>query len=249
MKTFCFAALALSMAAGSLGAQAQIIAINFQGNQGTNGSVNARTGVVAADSVDWTNFGGTSGTGSNLKETTGAVGDTGTATTVGLTYSAEDPYYTADANLGKLFIGYLDGNGASAKPSPLANGTVSVTLTNIPFALYNVYAYIAPSTNHSSSFASIGSETLTFKTDNPTGTTFTVNSDPAADHPQVNTLLFQNVSGSSFTFLENGNNNNTSVGLSGIEIVQVVPEPGVTSLMLLGLAVGVVVLHRRRRMA
>ena len=40
--------------------------------------------------------------------------------------------------------GYLDGNGAS---QGLSNGLITVTLENIPFAQYDVYAYVGADQN------------------------------------------------------------------------------------------------------
>ena len=239
--------LASALVCGST-AHAQIIAINFTGGAGSNGQIDTHTptGAVTVYPDFWNELNGASGSQTGLIETDGTVDPAGSTvlSTTSITYSSEDPYLTNDHNLGNLLDGYLDGNGASENP-PVANGHVTVTLTNIPFAVYDVYAYIAPYIGHSQSSASIGSETLSFATDDPADTSFTTNSDPNADHPIVNTLLFSGVTGSSFTFVENGNNNNTSVGLAGIEIVEVIPEPGTWAMMGLG-ALGLIWMVRRK---
>jgi len=253
MKTILLGTLALVIGAWVSTAQGQIIAIKFTGGNGS--TVTDRTGVVGADAATWNNVGGIftgnsySGSASNLVETTGAIGDSGTVSGVSLSFLASDPFQTGDTNLGNLFNGYLDGNGATLSP-PVAHGLISVTLTNIPFALYDVYAYIAPfpptSTSPTSS-ASIGGETLSFTPGSTTDTTFSINSDPSAVDPVVSTLLFSNVSGSSFTYLQDGNNNSSSTGLTGIEIVEVVPEPTTTAMLGLGAGFCVLAWIVRRR--
>jgi hypothetical protein len=243
MKTFLLGMLALGFGAYFSTAHAQIIALNFEGRLGGGGNVTDRTGVVEADAADWNNLGGQSGTGvSGLIETDGAIGDSGTnlGSSVSVTYSSTDAYSTGEVNLGNIFNGYLDGNGhAGGLPDPEV-GTISVTVTNVPFALYDVYAYIAPTNNSVASSAAIGTETLSYTTPNTSETSFSVNSDPTATAPAVNTLLFTNVTGSTFTYLQQGGRDSSSTGLSGIEIVEVVPEP--TTMNLMGLAAGFCVL-------
>jgi hypothetical protein len=239
--------------------QAQLIGINFEGG---GGIVTDPTGAVtifasSSEPIDfWNEASGNSGTISNLLETDGTPDSAGSENIAGLTavYSAPGAFQTGNTNLGNLMNGYLDGNGAGLG---LENGIVSVTLTNIPFTTYDVYAYVDSDHDGRPSTASIGSETLSFTTAGTAASAsgvglpgdFTVNSDPTADHPAVQAILFTNVTGSTFTYLQNGGSNNSSTGLAGIEIVQVpdVPEPATWATMALSMGVlGLVLIVRRK---
>jgi hypothetical protein len=196
---------------------------------------------VVANADQWNEL-----TGNNGTDVTGLFETDGTASTalptLSISYSSPDAYQTGNTNLGNLLNGYLDGNGGGNGPD-----TVPVTITNIPFAVYDVYAYVGSDTNDRSADSSVtvNGETLTYTTALVGATSFTVNSDPAADHPAVTTLLFENVTGSTLNYLQDGGAFGTSNGLTALEIVEV-PEPGVTGMMLVAALAGLTVLMRRR---
>jgi len=229
----------LVAAVSTVTAHAQIIAIHFDG---AAGDVTAATGVVSVNADQWNEVGGASGTVDNLSVTDGTTGSS--VNGLDATYFGYDAYLSGNTNLGNLMNGYLDGNGASQGQS---DGLITVTLSNIPFANYDVYAYVGADQNGRDSSAYIGDDTLFFSTAAAGATEFSTNSDQTAGNLPVTTLLFTDVSGSSFTYTQNGNNNNSSTGLMALEIVEI-PEPGTTGMLLTTVAMlgGLTVLVRRR---
>jgi hypothetical protein len=225
--------LFVSVAVASASAQAQIIALNFEGGNGS--TVTAPTGVSAPGLVNanqWNELTGAAATDSDLLETDGTTGSS--VTGLDVTYFSYDGYQSGNTNLGNLLNGYLDGNGASAG---LSDGIITVTLSSIPFAAYDVYAYVGADSNgrESSSYINTVADSLSFTTAVVGATTFSVNSDPLAANPSVTTLLFTNVTGSSFTYYQNGNSNNSGTGLMALEVVEV-PEPSSPALCTMGLS-------------
>jgi len=219
----------LVAAVSTVTAHAQIIAIHFDG---AAGDVTAATGVVSVNADQWNEVGGASGTVDNLSVTDGTTGSS--VNGLDATYFGYDAYLSGNTNLGNLSQGQSD-------------GLITVTLSNIPFANYDVYAYVGADQNGRDSSAYIGDDTLFFSTAAAGATEFSTNSDQTAGNLPVTTLLFTDVSGSSFTYTQNGNNNNSSTGLMALEIVEI-PEPGTTEMLLTAVAMlgGLTVLVRRR---
>jgi hypothetical protein len=226
MKAFLFGLLLAGAFAVGSSARAQIIAVNFDGE---GGAVTAPTGVVTA--YTWNDLDGSSGSATGLTETdgVGTSNDTSLPTT-SITFASQDSYLSGNPNLGNLLNGYLDGNGAAIG---VLNGTVTISVTNIPFALYDVYVYVGADQNGRTGDGMLGTEDLSFTSAAAGATAFAVNSDLSADHPSANTLLFTDISGTSFSYLQNAGSNNNSTGVMAIEIVAV-PEP--TSLGMMALA-------------
>lgn len=241
VKSILFSLAITSVLLGGSFARAQIIGINFEGSgAASNGTITAPTGVINA--VTWNNIAGFTGTVTGLTETNGidTSGDM-TLATASVTFTSHDDYRSGNANLGNILNGYLDGNGA-----PLANGTVTVSITNIPFTLYDVYVYVGADGNGRTGDGIIGSTDLSFSSDVAGATSFTVNDDPMLDHPSANVLLFTNVSGATLSYLQNASSNNNSTGVMAIEIVAV-PEPATTALLGVAGGLGALVWIIRRR--
>jgi MYXO-CTERM domain-containing protein len=163
----------------------------------------------------------------------GLIDDAGSATTAGATWSYNNPWSINIADTpgnNRMMRGYLDSGAAT---------TTVVTLTNIPYALYDVYVYADGDngTELRSGAYTIGATTL-------------VNTDPGSTTfggtfiEGTNYVRFTGLTGANFTL------NATPTGaaatprapINGIQIVQV-PEPGSLALG----AMGALVLVRRRR--
>lgn len=213
-------------------ASAQVIAINFE--SGINGAVNpitATTGVVPVSISGWNEIDGNAGTNVEpIFDSTGTV-----IPDMTLSFTSNNSYSTTNTNLGGLLDSYID------------SGSIVVTVTNIPYAEYDVYAYVGSNGNdRDSAGGTVGSETLSFSTDSRDATSFTLTADPSQVYPAANVLLFTNVSGSTLTYLQAGAVAGLGNGLNGLEIVRVVPEPSPCAMILGGLALLGFCLRRQR---
>jgi hypothetical protein len=202
---------------------AQVIAIKFE--TGVNGEVDpitATTGVVPVAIAGWNEIAGNVGTNAApIFDSTGTVIPDAT-----LSFTSNNSYSSTNTNLGGLLDSYID------------SGNIVVTLTNIPYAEYDVYAYVgSDGNNRDSAGGTVGSETLSFSTASRDATSFTLTADPSQVYPLANVLLFTNVSGSTLTYTQVGAVAGLGNGLNGLEIVQVTaPEPSTYALMLAGVA-------------
>lgn len=232
------AALAANTFAASIG-------VNFEGGGNGVGAISMASTDVAGvvPQANFNNEPGNSGTSVGLNDATGH------STTALLTYSASGTYSVGQASpVGgdqELNDGFIYGNG-------------SVTVTGVPYHMYDVYVYelndaagrVETTTmgttnyygaaaspqdaNHVSGSANTYLYTQSVQT-NVAGTP-TANGDYA---------LFANVTGGSFTFTDSAPGNGY---LNGFQIVQVVPEPSSVVLVCCG-AVGAFVMAIRRRRA
>lgn len=209
------------------------IGINFEGGQ-TNGTVGV-TSLLATDSAgvvpqaNWNNVSSTTtvvvsntvpGGNANIDGTSpvpGSIVDNNGQVVAGATinFLSNNPWAVSGTvptgGDAKLMNGYAD----------LANGTTttSVTLANLPYASYSVYAYVGSDGNGRVGHGTIGASTLFFTTnDNPFGGYVQATATSQATSVASNYLLFQNVAGSTFTYSQAGNTNN--VGLHGVQIVE-----------------------------
>jgi len=223
---------------------AQVIAIHNKGySSGTNAVISETTGYVPVAAANWNNITTTTGTGtfgSGIQDSAGLL------TSLTLSYSG-GKWMSFNTSQGQIFDGYLDNNATNC----------SFTLSNIPYAAYDVYVYVASDKNGRLGSVTIGSETLSYTTNtasspqdvlssNP-NLSYDINSDPAAVNPIANTLVFTGLTGSSlnisdFAMLKNGSRNGS--GITSIEIVAV-PEP--SAFALLGLGLGFVCFCRIKR--
>ena len=134
-------------------------------------------------------------------------------------------YQTGNSALGNIFGAYGDHFS-------------SFTASDVPYATYDVYVYVASDGDNRDAYGTIGSETLSFKTDAASATSFAVNSTPESgsdpsgfSYGAYNVLEFTNVTGSSFTY--NQTYTGQSVGMAGFEIVEA-PEPSTWAMLLAG---------------
>jgi hypothetical protein len=222
----------ITLASFSL-AHGQVIAINFNNTYAASPeNITSDTGVVPVATADWNNVTALSG-----QNQTGFIDSNGNAlSTFNFTALFQGPYESQNTNLGNLLNGYGDHFG-------------SITVNDIPYATYDVYMYVASDQNGRDATGTLDGETLSFSTAAAGATSFTVNSTPDANpaaptYGAYNTLLFQNVSGSSFTY--NQAYTGSAVGFAGFEIVAV-PEPS-TWAMLFGGVVLLVGMARFRRL-
>jgi hypothetical protein len=230
MKTFrVICALVLSSILGASFAQAQIIAVNFNNTYASSPeNITATTGAIAVDLTDWNNAaapqGGTD-SGPFIDSTGATVGGGFSFYTA---YAGN--YETTNTGLGNLLNGYGDHFN-------------TLTISNIPYATYNLYVYVASDGNGRDASGTVGSTTLTFSTAAADATSFTVNSTPDTDYSPYNTLLFQNLTSADVTYTQAYVYQ--AVGVAGFEIVSV-PEPS-TWAMLIGGALALVGAARLRR--
>ena len=193
---------------------------------------------------------------------------TGAVTTATATWSGADTWGVygssqSDPNL-QMLNGYLDNHHQTPTSATL-------TVSNIPYATYEVIAYVNSdhvNTATNASYGNIalggasgGNATYYYKTVGPVSYTSaqltagaeyiqtTATTDAGSGNPVADYAIFTGVTGSSFTLTNSaegtaGSGNNT--GLTGIQIVDTsaVPEPSTVALAAIGL-VGLMLIKRR----
>ncbi len=239
--------LALLTTITALTAEAQVISWSDDNGVSSGGNYVPPTGVAGiAPAINWNNSNQSQGTSFS-----GLVDNTGAATTLGFSIGGTwgdwgiNLVTSPDANgtyNEEMLAGYINTSSGI--------GPETISLTGIPYSLYDVIAYFSSDTagrNGTISDANAGI-TYDFSTEGmaavPGGgnallvqTTDTSGADPLADY-----AIFSNVSGSSDTLTLNIPNGG---GIAGFQIVAV-PEPGTLALASLG---SFVLLALRRRMA
>lgn len=245
------AAVAAGLGLAAADADAASIGVNFSGGQNNAQNIaplasSDLTGAV--QQMNWNNAGGDgttgNGTTANVQSPTAGVlvNSAGAATTAAITWTSTNSWSIANSVRtpadAELLNGYLD-NTAAATPT-------TVTITNIPYARYDVYAYVGSDGNARTGHVTIGSTTFYFSTNsnnNPPAFVQATATDLAS--AQLATYAkFTSVTGSSFTLTNTRDGNN--VGLHAIQIVDTtpVPEPAAVGLLAVG---GAGLLARRRR--
>jgi len=245
---FCFsrpfaaflAAMLSCIGAHTVSAQATI-GINFSATTYTVSSA-AQPGIVAG--ANWNNVAGGSGSSITLVDNSGAT------TTARLTFSSQGAYngfttpMTSNSATNTLYRGGIYGGSSE----------VSITLTGIPFAQYNVYVFASAddSANNTLSISS-GGTTYYYRSsgsDNSAATSLLLVTSTSAISPTTGPATYEqflNQTGSSFSAITGGSiNGSISNNVFGLQIVAV-PEPA-TEAMILGVgALGVGLLVRRNR--
>ena len=220
------------------------IGVNFVGGGGgdANGnSITAPAGVVVQD--NWNNLTTAGSTFTNLIDHTGGF------TTADITWAGDGTWaaYAENDTSGnhQLFNGYVDDFEAAN-----AGGTNvgRYTFSQIPYALYDVYVYAdSDATDGRRASYTIGGVTFNLadvKNFSVDPTFDLVTSSTAGVFDNGNYIHFTNLTGPSFELVTTAQVFRSFV--SGIQVVEVVPEP--TSLGLLGLG-AVALLRPRRRQA
>lgn len=226
--------IARMVAAGSLalaGVASADIGVNFVGGGGASGGgPNTLAPADVAGQVpqaNWNNATGASGT------LNGLLNGAGGATSANLTYRSPNTWSsgTNDGTTnGALLDGYLDSNGSAA-------GGAKVTVTNVPYAHYNLFVYLntdnggGPRTGDYELNTSGGTITQTVQYSKSSALS------PASLATAGTFIEFDNLSDSTINLLTNQLlPANFRAPISGIQIVSV-PEPtSLGSLMLLGAA-------------
>jgi hypothetical protein len=233
MKILTFFAVAAFLSLAGT-AKAQIIAVNFShdNNGFDNNVISATTGNVPVAASGWNNVSLTPGDstpvttnydGSSIKDSSGL-----TIPDFSISAAYNDNYQSQTGAFGNLLYAYVD------------NLQGNMAISGVSYASYDVYVYVTSDTNARKDTVTIdagtaAAETLGFTTyqaygDQPGG--LTVNSDPNAIYPDVTTLEFENVTGTSFDLSKSDVSGGT--GIAGFEIVAV-PEPSTYAMMGLGL--------------
>jgi hypothetical protein len=223
------------LVAAATGAQAQVISWNLDSN-GTIGGASQYAGVVLAN--HWNNSWPSN-------PTTDLIDNSGTATTLDLAYGAwgswsiqgSHPGPDANGSYNKeLLNGYLNAGPAGWNP-PITNSHVS--LSQIPYAQYDIYIYFSSDAADRPGYATDGTTSYFFNTLGAPSiagadalliqTTETSN----ANHPGANYAVFSGLSGAAQTITVQMEQSDLWGGIAGFQVVAV-PEPGVLSLGALG---------------
>ena len=236
MKTLAFAV----MLTVGLSLKAQVISWNFDGYGDISGP-SQQAGVVLSPYWNSTYLidGNSGAPENNLKD------NTGTATTLGASFVDNSQYGYAiqfstpaqdtDGSYNKYLLnGYLNNGGS---------GNVVISLSSIPYAMYNIIVYLSSDTAGRTGTVNVGSTTYDFSTMGPAEisgadasliqTTDTSGANPSADY-----AIFSGLTGNSQTITTAIPNYG---GIAGFQIVAV-PEP--TTLALAGMG-GLMLLRMR----
>jgi fibronectin-binding autotransporter adhesin len=225
----------LQLQAGTGVLTGRSIGINFEGGQ--NAGTTGATSLLATDSagfvpqINWNNLSSTTtvvvsnsipGGNANIDATSpvsGSIVDNSGQVVAGATISflSNNPWAVSGTvptgGDAKLMNGYLDLNQGGGT-------TTSVTVSNLPFQHYSVYAYVGSDGNGRVGHGTIGGTSFYFSTnDNPFGGYVQATATTQAAAVSSTYLLFQNLAGSSVTYTQNGDTNN--VGLHGLQILEV----------------------------
>lgn len=226
-------------------AQAQI-GINFS----AGGHLLAPTdqpGIVAG--ANWNNPIGSTGTNVVLNNSTGA------ATSARLTFNSQGAYdghaalNTPNAATSVLYQGSLFGDSIGFENT--------ITLTNIPYDRYDVYAYASQDTTDTSKLSiTNGVTTFYYRSngqDNSGATSLLLSTSTDPNNPSVGRAhyeIFRNQVGSTFQLTTGGSLNNVIANqVYGLQVVPATPEPGSVALLVGMGATGAGCLTRRRRKA
>jgi len=206
------------------------ISIHFEG--GSNGGaptlINATDTAGVIPTLNWNNVNSTgvsntpgSGTNTNIDGPLPAViaDSNGNPTNVSIAFQSNNTWGTGVTTGGgpgdiALMNGYLDLNFGG-------NNFTEVALKGIPFASYDVYAYVGSDGDGRTGHGTINGKSIYFITsDSPaswTGAYVQGIGTSVATANAANYILFQSVAGPNMTYDQMGDNNN--VGLHGIEII------------------------------
>lgn len=233
------------LAAVATGASAQVISWNLDNNGGLGGA-SQYAGVVSANY--WNNSWPSN-------PTTDLIDNSGTASTLDLAYASwgtwsiqgSHPGQDANGSYNKeLLNGYLNAGPAGWNP-PITDS--HVTLTQIPYAQYNIYVYFSSDAANRPGYVTDGTTSYFFNT---LGAASIAGSDALlvqttetsnANHPGANYAVFSGLSGASQTITVQMEQNDLWGGIAGFQVVAV-PEPSALALGAIGLMLGGV--SRRR---
>ncbi len=188
------------------------------------------------------------------------VDDTGAATTLDLAYTSfndwsvigSGPGMDADGSFNRnLLNGYLNAGNAGWGP-PITSS--SVTLTQIPFAQYDIIVYFSADVAGREGDVTDGATTFSFNTVGPasvsgTNALFAQTTDVLGSYATAaNYAIFSGLSGVSQTITVQMRDNDEWGGIAGFQVVSAIPEPA-SAAALMGVLALVPAFARRRRRA
>lgn len=239
-------AAAALLAALATGAQAQVISWNLD-HWGGIGGASQYAGVVSAN--NWNNSWPSN-------PTIDLIDNSGAATTLDLTYASFNtwsimggaPGQDADGSYNRNLVnGYLN-SGPAGWGSWITNSYVS--LSQIPYAQYNVIVYFSSDATGRNGIATDGVTSFSFSTLGAASVSganalLIQTTDTANGNPGANYAVFSGLTGSSQTFTVNPTSGNDQwLGIAGFQVVAV-PEP--STLALGAIVLLFVGLNRRRQ--
>jgi len=241
-RTICLETIAI-IGFATAAVNAQVVSWNFDGYGDISGP-SQQAGVVQSPYWNSTYLidGNSGAPENNLLDNTGAATTLGASFTdnsqYGYAIQFSTPAQDANGSYNKYLLnGYLNNGGG---------GTVTISLSAIPYPVYNIIVYLSSDTAGRTGTVNVGSTTYDFSTMGPgeisganaslIQTTSTSGGNPNADY-----AIFTGLSGNSQIIT-------TAIpsygGIAGFQVVAV-PEPGTVVLASLG-GLGVLWLRRRR---
>jgi hypothetical protein len=223
-------------------AGAASIGVNMGTDQGGSLGSSEWAGVVSQ--ANWNNASGSGGSASNLNDNSGG------GNVVDVEWSSHNTWHTygnpgygdvPTAPDGKLMYGYLDATYNNVQHP-------TVTLSDIPYAQYDVYVYLGTDNGATRGKVTIGTTEYYFTTmgfESFSAYALTTDTDGSVN-PSANYAKFSNLTGSSVTVTTSTTydewQGNPAGGILGVQIVEV-PEP--VTMTLLGLG-GLALIRRKR---
>ena len=209
-------------------ASAESIGVNFTHSNGATGAMASTDSAGLIAQTNWNNASSITespspsyGSLSNLTDSTGSATDTS------ISWSGHDTWNIGNSSIvdSTMMNAYLDAGGTP----------ISITVTNVPYATYDVYAYVGSDGNGRVGHGLINGLTDTARYYTVAGLTSYVEATATTvdASASANYIHFSGVTGSSFTYAQAWDKEYFS-GLCGLQIVSAVPEP--SAMILLGSA-------------
>jgi hypothetical protein len=242
-----FVAATVALATGQISPAQNGLAISFNFSGGA-GSEDPQPDIDTVDAGEITGVvprGGWNNGSLNLGTRNNLINSDGTATPASITWSSDNTWgrNLVPSPINDLLSDYLD--GATGFP-------VSVSLSFIPFSLYDVYVYTRRNDNSDNTNQGGSSNLLSDYTLNGTILQSVRTGDVRdtfvlATAGQIgNYIKFDDVTGSTLTLASNTNAANFQSPVDGIQIVEQIPEPGSAAVIAMGV-VSALGLRRFRR--
>ena len=251
VKSLCLASALIP----ALALQAQIISWNVD-SYGTISGANMAGAVSAANWNDsWIENGNAINAYGSPTVINGLTDNSGAATSLNIAYQAwgfwsiqgSAPGQDTDGSYNRnLLNGYLNAGPAAWGP-PVTNSTI--TLSQIPYAQYNLYVYFSSDTAGRTGNVSDGTTLYDFTTLGPAeisgaNASFIQTSDTAGNNPEADYAVFSNETANALTITCNPTGGNDQwLGIAGFQVVAV-PEPA--TMAWAGWGIGAALLIRRR---